>query len=128
MNDSESIQNFLTRITSIVNQIRNYGDTIEDKRIVEKVLRSLPLKFDHVAIAIEESKDLSKLTIPELMGSLEAHEKRLNRHSEQSLEQVFQSKMNLKERSDMEVGGENLRGGLSQNSQYGRGKSSFRGR
>ena len=44
--------------------------------------------------ALEESKDLSKLTLVELMGSLEAHETRMKRF-EQPLEQAFQSKINI---------------------------------
>ncbi|KAI5323652.1 hypothetical protein L3X38_032724 [Prunus dulcis] len=76
MKDSESIQVFFTKVSGIVNQIKCYGDTIPDRKIVEKTLRSLPPKYDHVAAAIEESKDLSTLSVHELIGSLEAHEKK----------------------------------------------------
>ncbi|KAI5319535.1 hypothetical protein L3X38_039243 [Prunus dulcis] len=89
---NESIQVFFTKVSGIVNQIKCYGDTIPDRKIVEKTLRSLPPKYDHVAAAIEESKDLSTLSLHELIGSLEAHEKRINRSTEQSVEQAFQSK------------------------------------
>ncbi|CAL8138492.1 unnamed protein product [Prunus armeniaca] len=86
MKDSESIRVFFTKVSRIVNQIRCYGDTILDKKIIEKTLRSLPPKYDHVAAAIEESKDLSTLSLHELIGSLEAHEKRINRSTEQCVE------------------------------------------
>ena len=76
MKDTESIQVFFTKVSGIVNQIKCYGDTIPDKKIVEKTLRSLPPKYDHVAAAIEESKDLSTLSLHELIGSSEAHEKK----------------------------------------------------
>lgn len=75
-----------------MNQIKSCGDTIEDKRVVGKMLRSLPSKFDHVAAAIEESKDLSKITMYELTGSLLAHEQRINRSSDSLTEQAFESK------------------------------------
>ena len=79
MKEEETIQIFFDRVTNIVNNIRLYGDTIEDKKkIVQKVLRSLPPKFDHIVTAIDEFKDLSKLTGTELMGSLHAHEERLS--------------------------------------------------
>ncbi|XP_022865610.1 uncharacterized protein LOC111385454 [Olea europaea var. sylvestris] len=89
---SKIIFDFSSRVAETVNQIKSCGDTITDKRVVEKMLRCLPPKFDHVAAAIEESKDLSKMTIYELTGSLLAHEQRINRSSNQSTtEQAFQS-------------------------------------
>ncbi|XP_022899339.1 uncharacterized protein LOC111412640 [Olea europaea var. sylvestris] len=63
MEERESVHDFSSQVSKIVNQIKSCGNTIKDKRIVEKVLRSLPSKFDHVAATIEESKDLSKMTI-----------------------------------------------------------------
>jgi len=42
----------------------------EISRVVEKVLFSLPEKFDPTVAAIEETKDLFMLGVPELMGSL----------------------------------------------------------
>ena len=62
--------------------MRSYGDTIQEKKIVEKVLRSLPQKFDYVVAILEESKDLSIDTMHELTNSLETHEKRMSRFSD----------------------------------------------
>ena len=94
MKDSESIKEFFSRVAEIVNQIRRYGDRIAEKKIVEKILRSLPPKFDHAAAAIEESKDLSKMSLFNLSGSLKSHEERIRKSSNQPLEQAFQSKVN----------------------------------
>ena len=93
MKEGESIETFFNRVSNIVNQIRTHGDTVEDIKIVQKVLRSLPPKYDHIVAAIEESKDLSTLTLNQLMGSLQAHEDRMRRHFEQPLEQAFQAKL-----------------------------------
>ena len=79
MKEDESIQAFFSRVSNIFNQIKTYSDMIEDKKIIQKILRSLPIKYDHVVAAIEKSKDLSKLILLELMGSVEAHEKRMKR-------------------------------------------------
>lgn len=55
MKESESIQNYFTRISSIINQIQSYGDIIQDKKIVEKIFRSLLENFDHVVAAPQKS-------------------------------------------------------------------------
>jgi hypothetical protein len=56
MKDSELVKDFFYRATEIINQIRSYGDNISDKRITEKILRSLPQKFEHIVVVIEEKK------------------------------------------------------------------------
>lgn len=45
--------------------------------------------------AIEEAKDLTTISINELMGSLQAHEQRINRSAEKVIEQAFQSKLEV---------------------------------
>ena len=79
MSNSKTINDFFTRALSIVNQIKSHGDTLDDQKVVEKILRSLPIRFDPIVVAIEESKDLSQVSIDSLMGSLQTHEKILNR-------------------------------------------------
>jgi len=60
--------------------MRAYRETILDKKIVEKILISIPQKYDAIAIAIEQTKDLATLSVTQLMGSLKAYEQRLKRH------------------------------------------------
>ncbi|XP_057540645.1 uncharacterized protein LOC130818492 [Amaranthus tricolor] len=94
MTDNESIQSYTDRVSNIVNQIRSNEDTIEDVKIIRKILRTLTKKFDHIVAAIEESnKDLSSLTMTELMGSLLAHEERMRKFEKQPIEQAFQAKL-----------------------------------
>ena len=92
MKNGESIADFLSRAMAIVSQMRSYGEQVSDETIVAKVLRSLTPKFNHVVAAIEESKDLSVLSVDELMGSLQAHESRINRSLEKNEEKAFQVK------------------------------------
>lgn len=75
------------------NKLSSYGDKIIDQTIVEKILRSITSKFDHVIATIEESRDLSVFKLDELMGSLHAHEWRINRSVDTNDEKAF----NLKE-------------------------------
>jgi hypothetical protein len=54
------------------------SEAIPYQRIVEKVLISLPKKFEMVVTTILESKDLANFSTNELMGSLLTHETRLH--------------------------------------------------
>lgn len=40
MKDNEDVQEFFFKVTIVTNQIRGYGNTIEDKKIIEKFLKS----------------------------------------------------------------------------------------
>ena len=59
MKEYDNIDSFFTHVIGLVTQIKTHGETLEEMRIVEKVLRSLPLRFDAIVVAIEETKDLS---------------------------------------------------------------------
>ncbi|KAA8526403.1 hypothetical protein F0562_008394 [Nyssa sinensis] len=95
MKENETLNDFSTRFSELVNQMKTYGEDISDARIVEKILISLPEKFDAIVAVVEETKDISKLSIQELMGSLKSYEQRLSQRSEKSLESAFQSKLIL---------------------------------
>ena len=68
---------------------------MSNKKVVEKILRSLPRKYEVVLAAIEVSKDLNILTVDELFGSLQSHEDRYKSYDEAPMEKAFQTKMNL---------------------------------
>ncbi|KAG6535404.1 hypothetical protein ZIOFF_000376 [Zingiber officinale] len=89
MKGNETLQNFLSRVISIISQMRSYGEKITDAIIVSKVLRSLTPKYDYIVTAIEEAKGLSILSFDELMGSLQAHEARQNISVEKDEENEF---------------------------------------
>jgi hypothetical protein len=68
MKESDSVDQFMTQVMNIVNQLRMNGEELLDQKVVEKVLRTFPKKFDVVVVAIEESKDLTQLSVDELLG------------------------------------------------------------
>ncbi|XP_048503113.1 uncharacterized protein LOC125498856 [Beta vulgaris subsp. vulgaris] len=89
MKKHEPVQDYLSRVSAIVNQMKSYGEIISDQNVVARVLRSLTKDYIHVVAAIEKSKTMSTYTFDELMGSLLAHEDRMNRHQEKEEETTF---------------------------------------
>lgn len=89
MRENETLKEFSSRFSELVNQMKAYGEEISQKRLVEKILISLPQKFDAKIAVIEETKDLSVMTVQELWGSLKSFEQRLMRHSEIQLRAHF---------------------------------------
>lgn len=82
MRENEGMQQYVSRVISLVNQIKGFGYDLEEKEVVAKVMRSVIPKFDNVITTIEEARDLDKLTLSELSGSLQAYEARFNRFSD----------------------------------------------
>lgn len=74
MNDLESIDDYYKKIIVIVNSLKYDGKYILDVEVMDKILRTLPSKFEHIVCVIEESKDLSIMTIEEFVGFLQSYE------------------------------------------------------
>ncbi|XP_071737084.1 uncharacterized protein [Rutidosis leptorrhynchoides] len=75
----------------VVNQIKLHGDKISDQMVVEKIMISVPQKFEAKISTIEESCDVSMLTISELTSKLQAQEQRISMRSEEKIEGDFQA-------------------------------------
>ncbi|XP_019416453.1 PREDICTED: uncharacterized protein LOC109327756 [Lupinus angustifolius] len=101
MEESDKVGDYFTKVITITNQMKGCGETVTDLMIIEKIMRSLPQKFDYIVVAIEESKDVSMMRIEELQSSLEAHEMRLMdrnpiKNSEQALKAIHYKEKNKK--------------------------------
>ncbi|RDY09651.1 hypothetical protein CR513_05943, partial [Mucuna pruriens] len=62
----EYIADYFDRIQKLVNAKKACKENISYQQVVDKILRTLPPRFDHVIVAIEESKDLNTMEIKEL--------------------------------------------------------------
>ena len=62
-----------------MNSAFNLGETILEPKIVRKVLRSLLKRFHAKITIIEESKDIDKIPLIELVGNLQTYELGLTR-------------------------------------------------
>jgi len=79
MKDTNSLDYFYTHVIGILNHIKSHGESIEDRKVVENVLRSLPTKFYPLVVTLEENKDSSQIILDEMQASLINHENILNR-------------------------------------------------
>ena len=70
---------FYTKLKDIVNSAFNLGETIPEPKVVRKVLRSLPWRFHAKITAIEESKDIDKIPLTELVDNLQTYKLGLTR-------------------------------------------------
>ncbi|XP_027927593.1 uncharacterized protein LOC114184484 [Vigna unguiculata] len=97
MKETEGVAEYITRVETVANKLSRNGETLPASRVEEKILRSLTDDLENVVCAIEESKDLSMLTVEELAGSLEAHEQRKKKKKVEPLNQLLQTKMLIKD-------------------------------
>ena len=79
MEEDESFDEFYVKFKDIVNSTFNLGETIPEPKIVRNVLISLPKRFHAKITAIEESKDIDKIPLTDLVGNLQTHKLGLTR-------------------------------------------------
>jgi hypothetical protein len=90
MGDSEKINNFALKVTTIVNEIRSLGTKVEETTVVEKLLYSVANKFQPLISTIEQWEDVTVVSVTETIGRLRAFEesskgRRRDREGEQQL-------------------------------------------
>ena len=79
MEEDESFDEFYAKLKDIVNSTFNLRETISEPKIVRNVLRSPPERFHAKITLIEESKDIDKIPLIELVGNLQTYELGLSR-------------------------------------------------
>jgi hypothetical protein len=93
MNEKEDIATYFLRVDEVVNVIRGSGEEIGESLVVQFFLISLLLKYDAKVSSIEETRDLTKMTMDELHGSLMAYEMRTGTESDQPNNRKFRKKV-----------------------------------
>lgn len=89
MKESETIKEYSNKLLSIVNNVRLLGTDFSDSRIVQKILVTIPEKFETTISSLENSKDLSSITLAELLNALQAQEQRRLMRQERTVEGAF---------------------------------------
>ncbi|GJV20805.1 hypothetical protein Tco_1369825 [Tanacetum coccineum] len=72
--EEESIDNAFARFNTIIISVKALDEGFSSKNYVRKFLRALHLKWRAEVMAIEESKDLTSLSLDELIGNLKVYE------------------------------------------------------
>src|SRR3984957_4748976 len=94
MNEDETINKYFLRVEELVNAMKGLGEKFDDSLLVQKILRSLPDKFNPKVSAMEELNDLKNLSIDQLLGTLTAYEMRINKDKSSTREASFKADKN----------------------------------
>ncbi|KAH0688872.1 hypothetical protein KY289_016230 [Solanum tuberosum] len=92
MKSGESLQDMITRFTTVVNELISLGKIYTTEEQVDKVLRTLPRSWEIKVTAIREAKDLTNMTLDELEGNLKTYEMNVDKRSEGNKEKKLDSK------------------------------------
>ncbi|GJX87726.1 zf-CCHC domain-containing protein [Tanacetum coccineum] len=80
--EDESIDSAFARFNTIITSLKALDECYFSKNHVRKFLRALHPKLRAKVMAIEESKDLTSLSLDELIGNLKVHEMIITKDSE----------------------------------------------
>ncbi|GAU31821.1 hypothetical protein TSUD_58220 [Trifolium subterraneum] len=83
------VDDYFARTLAIANRMTAYCERLEQMVIVEKVLRSPLPKFNYVVCSIEQSTDVTTLSVDALQNSLLVQEKRLKSQTDKEEEQAL---------------------------------------
>jgi hypothetical protein len=100
MNEDENISKFFLKVDEMVNAMRGLGETIDDSHLVQKILRSLPERFNPKVSTIEEMSELKTLSFDQLLGTLTAYEMRINTDQNSSREASFKEEKSTESELD----------------------------
>ncbi|XP_068461591.1 uncharacterized protein [Phaseolus vulgaris] len=68
METTETVDVHINKVLALTNQMKTNGETQSEQAKVEKILRSLTPRFEHVIAAIKEANDISKMTVSKGRG------------------------------------------------------------
>ncbi|GJU17251.1 hypothetical protein Tco_1145217 [Tanacetum coccineum] len=82
ISEDESIDSAFARFNTIITNLKALDEVYSSKNYVRKFLRALHPKWRAKVTAIEESKDLTSVSLDELIGNLKVHEMIIKKDSE----------------------------------------------
>ncbi|KAI9194435.1 hypothetical protein LWI28_006024 [Acer negundo] len=76
MEEHECFNDFQVKLIDIVNQNHQLGDPYSNRKIKQKIMRSLPNRFESKVTTLEENNDYKNMKPSEVIGRLLAYESR----------------------------------------------------
>ncbi|XP_017441004.1 uncharacterized protein LOC108346434 [Vigna angularis] len=76
MKDSKTIKDYVDKLLGIAKKVHLLGTEIPDSRIVQTILVTIPKRYEATFTSLENSKDLSTITLVELLTALQAPKQR----------------------------------------------------
>jgi hypothetical protein len=98
MKEDENIAAYFLRVDETINAIIGLGEEIKEFVIVQKVLRSLPMRFDPKISALEEREDLDSITMDELHGIFTTYEMSTEQENLDIKEETFKASKRSKKK------------------------------
>ncbi|GAA0169216.1 hypothetical protein LIER_40722 [Lithospermum erythrorhizon] len=89
MKESEIVKEYTDKLLRIANKVRLLGSDFSDSRIVQKVLVTLPKRYDATISSFKNTKDMSKVILAELQNALQVQEQRRMLRNEVTTAQVI---------------------------------------
>jgi len=76
MGDKETVMEMYTCFTHIINELKSLGKSFTTEKLVRKILRFLPQSWEAKLTAIQDAKDMNKISLDKLIGNLQTYELR----------------------------------------------------
>ncbi|XP_047251356.1 uncharacterized protein LOC124886573 [Capsicum annuum] len=92
MKEGDTVKEYSAKLLEIIKKIRLFGEIFPVSKVVEKMMISLPARFESKISVVEESCDLKTLFVTELISKLQAQEQRTSIKDEEVEEVEFQAK------------------------------------
>ena len=70
MKESQIIKDYAKQLFSMANKMRLHGKEFSNERIIQKILVTLPEKYEATISSLENSKDMSSISLVELVNAL----------------------------------------------------------
>ncbi|CAN6684648.1 unnamed protein product [Malus baccata var. baccata] len=112
MRDDESLSSYLKRLNELINQMRTFGESLSNKRLVQKVLIRLSKLYDSICLVIKNTKCLETVELQEVVAILKSQEQQFDLHNVDTTKKTFASfsvSPKRQNRSETKSGPSNLR-------------------